>query len=133
LPTISPGNDPGTGTLPCIIMIFAASAALVLSHSMLATAAPMAGEPETVSVTRIVKYARSGIETAEGATALYAQLRAAAQSACGELYASYEVTTAFSRSGCMSEALDAAVEKVDSSAVTTLHKSKTKSEVVANR
>jgi UrcA family protein len=115
------------------IKFLAATAALVLSQSKLATAAPMTAEPETVSVTRVVKYERSGIETTEGAIALYTQLRAAARSACGELYASFDLTAGSSRSECMSDALDSAVEKVASGAVTALHELKTKPEVLANR
>jgi UrcA family protein len=114
------------------IKLIAASAALVLSQSMIATATagPM---PETVSISKTVKFDRASIETTEGASALYTKLRSAASHVCRSLSASVAIESGFDRSDCISNALATAVEKVDGSTLTALHEGVVGADVTASR
>jgi len=86
-----------------------------------ASAAPLSGEAVQTR-TETVKYAPSQVSTTQGASVLYAELKAAAQRVCTDPDPAgmrYESEAAFE--ACVGEALTTAVRKVGIPMLTVLH------------
>jgi UrcA family protein len=94
--------------------------ALLCTAAVMATGANAGATTDSVSVS----YVTADVATAEGAQALYEHIQRAAKIACHEpnireldQYRLYQK--------CFDRAMDAAVAKVDSSALTALHRNRT--------
>lgn len=86
-----------------------------------ASAGPMSGEAVQTR-TEKVKYAPSQVATQQGASALYAELKTAAQHVCTDpdpAQMRYEAEAAFQ--ACVEEALTTAVRKIGIPMLTVLH------------
>jgi UrcA family protein len=105
------------------VLAVAPAYADVLSRNVLTEAA--------VTRTESVKFKPSEVSTAEGASALYRQLREAAARVCTE-----EAAFAFDVHGyetCVVDALNTAVKRVSIPLVSTLHQQSARSATVAGR
>src|SRR5262245_11073715 len=93
--------------------------AILCTAAVMASGAMAAPTTDTVSV----RYVTADLATPDGAAKLYRHIRRAAKLACHQPNV-HELTEYRLYEQCFERAVDAAVDKVNSSALTALHRSK---------
>jgi UrcA family protein len=102
------------------MIITAIFGAVTTSGAILPAAADSFDAPRAT-----VKYADLSISTPQGAAALYARIRAAAYNVCSEFDSYHNIGALVERERCVNAAIDAAVTKVNSPALSAVYASKT--------